>query len=98
VAGAALLLEPDPGSLVGSAAWARPTLFAGTAEELGRFALAARRQRRSRFRRLRAALVAEAGPLSAEEEAFWRERGVLIRFLPQCGIAWYISGRGDRHA
>jgi hypothetical protein len=101
VAGAALILEPDPGSVVGTAVWARPTLFAGAAEEVARLRHAAERQSRGwlrRFGRLRTLLVTEAGPLPAEDDVFWRERGVAMRFLPQCGIAWYISRRGDRDA
>jgi hypothetical protein len=113
VAGAALLLEGDPGSVLGAAIWARPTLFAGTADDLAGLRQAAQRQEhgglaslRRRlhrspglpFGRLRTALVTEPGPLPPEEEDFWRRRGVAVRFLPQCGIAWYISRRGDRDA
>lgn len=90
VAGAALLLEPDPGSLVGTAVWARPTVFAGTAEEAARLRQAVGRDgrrwlgRRSRlpFGRLRAVVVTDAGSVSSEEEVFWKERGVAVSPLP----------------
>lgn len=113
VEGAALLLEHDPGSVLGSAVWARPTLFAGAAEEIAGLRRAAERQgegrlhrlrprrRRPRglpFGRLRTILSADSGPLAPEDEFFWRDRGVQVRFLPQCGIDWYISRRGDRDA
>jgi hypothetical protein len=98
VAGAALLLEPDAGNVLGSAVWARPTLFAGSAAEVAGLRIAAERQK-SRLRRLlgfppglpfgrlRALLVTGPDPLPAADEGFWRDRGVAVRFLPQCGIA-----------
>jgi len=110
VAGAALLLEAGSGNVLGTAVWARPTVFAGTVEEISRLRLAAERQERGwlrrRFRRrvglpfgrLHTVLVTDCGSLPPEEESFWRERGVAVRFLPQCGIAWYISRRGDPDA
>jgi hypothetical protein len=111
VAGAALLLEHDPGSVVGSAVWARPTLFAGAAEEIAGLRRAAERQEQGWLRRLRKqgprrqpprgrlhTVFSTDAPLPPEDEIFWRDRGVNVRFLPQCGIAWYISPRGDRDA
>ena len=112
VNGAALLLEPDPGSVLGAAVWARPTLFLGSMDEIARLRRAAenqetgwlRRHLRPRnrprlpFGRLRTVLSTEPGPLPADDESFWQDRGVRVRFLPQCGIAWYIRPRGDRHA
>lgn len=108
VAGAALLLEHDPGSVLGSAVWARPTLFAGAAEEIAGLRRAAERQEGGWLRRLRKqprqpfsrlhTVFSTDLPLPAEEEIFWRERGVKVRFLPQCGIDWYIRPRGDRDA
>lgn len=98
VAGAALLLEPDAGNVLGSAVWARPTLFAGSAAEVAGLRIAAERQK-NRFRRLlgfppglpfgrlKALLVTGPDPLAAADEAFWRDRGVMVLFLPQCGIA-----------
>jgi hypothetical protein len=110
VTGAALLLETDPGNVLGTAVWARPTVFAGTVDEVVRLRFAAERHDQSwvrrlfrklgrrpgqrpglPFGRLRNLLVTDPGPLPQEDEAFWRERGVAVRFLPQCGIAWYIS-------
>jgi hypothetical protein len=46
-------------------------------------------------------LITDDGPLPRQDEDFWRERRVsvvAVRFLPQCGIAWYIRQRGDRDA
>jgi hypothetical protein len=106
VAGAALLLEPDPGNVVGMAVWARPTVFAGSVDDVARLRLAAQRHERSwprrlarklgrrpglPFGRLRVLLLTEPGPLPQEDENDWRQRGVAVGFLPQCGIAWYIS-------
>lgn len=77
VAGAAVLLEPEPAHYVPTAVWARPTVFAGTAADLSRLREAVERDRRRRlpFGRLRAVLGTE-GELPAEEKAFWEERGV----------------------
>jgi len=108
VAGAALLLEHDAGSVVGSAVWARPTLLAGAAEEIAGLRRAAERQEQGWLRRLREQKQRPFGRLHTvfstdvslppEEADFWRGRGVGVRFLPQCGIDWYISPRGDRDA
>ncbi len=85
VSGAALLLEPEPVHLVPTAAWARPTLFAGTAADLARLRAAVeedeagfklfRRRGRLPFGRLRAVLVTE-GEWPPEERDFWEKRGV----------------------
>lgn len=85
VAGAVLLLEPEPAHSVQTAVWARPTVFAGTAAELVRLRAAAerdeagfklfRRRRRLPFGRLRAVLTT-GGELPPEERRFWEERGV----------------------
>jgi len=99
VAGAALVLEPDPANRVGTAVWSRPTLFAGSANEAARLRIAAQRhegrflRRLLRtspglpFGRLRTVLVTGPDPLPPEDEAFWRDRGAAVWFLPQCGIA-----------
>lgn len=83
VAGAAVVLEPNPALRVATAAWVRPTVFHGTVEEIaalrgwvekegkGWF-----RRRRLPFRRLRRVLVVGTGALA--DEAFWNERGVGI--------------------
>jgi hypothetical protein len=80
VHGAAILLAPDPSSLIGSAVWARPTVFHGTAAELKALRRAVeeekppfweRRAGRLPFGRLRVVLCEE--PF---EEEFWRERRV----------------------
>jgi hypothetical protein len=77
VAGAAILLEPEPAHYVPTAAWARPTVFAGTAADRARLREAVERNRRRRlpFGRLRVVLGTE-GELPEEEKAFWEERGV----------------------
>lgn len=82
VAGAAVLLAPDPASLIGSAIWARPTVFHGTAAELRALRLAVEQEKppfwdrkagRLPFGRLRVVLCEE--PV---EEGFWVERGVRL--------------------
>lgn len=89
VSGAALLLAPSPDSLVGSAVWARPTVFCGNAAELAAFRHAveqekppfwARRKGRLPFGRLRTVLWIGDGP-SDEERAFWEGRGVRVKLL-----------------
>jgi hypothetical protein len=90
VAGAALLLEPEPAHYVPTAVWARPTVFAGTAADLARLREAVERdessfklfghRRRRPFGRLRAVLATE-GALPSEEKAFWEERGVALAVL-----------------
>ena len=82
VAGAAVLLAPDPSSLVGSAIWARPTVFHGTATELKALRHAVeqekphfwdRRADRLPFGRLRVVLCEEL-----VERDFWEARGVRV--------------------
>lgn len=88
--GAALLLAPSPESLVGSAVWARPTVFCGTASELSALRHAVeqekppfwdRRKGRLPFGRLRTVLWSGDGPLE-EERGFWERRGVRVSQLP----------------
>jgi hypothetical protein len=90
VYGAALLLAPSPESLVGSAVWARPTVFCGNASELAAFRRAVeqekppfwdRRKDRLPFGRLRTVLWSAEGP-SEEERRFWESRSVLTGSLP----------------
>jgi hypothetical protein len=86
LAGAAVVLEPNPALRVATAAWVRPTVFHGTAAELA--ALRSwvkkekkgwlRRRPRLPFRRLRSVLVTGPESLRAEEEPFWAERGVRV--------------------
>jgi len=86
LAGAAVVLEPNPALRVATAAWVRPTVFHGTAAELAALRGWAEKERkvwlrrgpRLPFRRLRSVLVTGPEALRAEEEAFWRERGVRI--------------------
>jgi hypothetical protein len=77
MAGAAVLLEPEPASYVPTSIWARPTVFAGAAADRLRLRETVERNRRRRlpFGRLRAVLGTE-GELPEEEKAFWEERGV----------------------
>jgi hypothetical protein len=77
--GAAVVLEPDPALRAATAAWARPTLFHGTPGEIAALRARAGKGRKGwlPFRRLRTLLV--VGDLPAEEDAFWRERGVAVR-------------------
>lgn len=84
VSGAAILLA-DPASLVGSAVWARPTLFHGTPAELAALRRAVeeekppfwdRRKERLPFGRLRMVLCNEE-----EDRGFWEERGVHVVVL-----------------
>lgn len=84
--GAALLFEPDPAAYVQAAAWARPTVFQGTAAEIAalrRKAASYRaplprwlQRRRLPFGRLRALLP--LGALPSEETLFWTGQGVGI--------------------
>ncbi len=89
VYGAALLLSPTPESLVGSAVWARPTLFCGNAREVAAFRRAAeeerppfwsRRKGRLPFGRLRTVLWS-GGPPSEADRGFWESRGVRTGVL-----------------
>jgi hypothetical protein len=88
VAGAAVLLEPEPAHYVPTAIWARPTVFAGTAADLVRLREAVERDeagfkifgrrifgRRLPLGRLRAVLGTE-GELPPGERSFWEESGV----------------------
>lgn len=108
--GAVVLLEGDPETRIASAAWARVTLFHGTARELGQLKKVAEEVRRGRwkdwllggkgrprlpFGRLRTLVLAGPEPLLQEDQGFWEERGVRILDLPP----WYINGeRGERDA
>jgi len=79
LAGAAVVLEPDPALRTATAAWVRPTVFHGSPEEIAEL----RRSVKSRkgklpFRRLRTVLA--TAPLAEEDEAFWGERGVPVSF------------------
>ena len=95
VAGAAVVLEPNPALRVATAAWVRPTVFHGTAEEVaalrgwvekegkGWF----RERVRLPFRRLRRVLA--VGEIGAEEKEFWEGRGAAVS-----GIAAERRNRG----
>lgn len=83
--GAALLLAPDPSSLVASAIWSRPTVFQGTPVELKALRVAVeqekppfwdRRKNRLPFGRLRVVLCEG---LEEEDRRFWEGRGVAVR-------------------
>lgn len=91
VAGAAVVLEPNPASRVATAAWVRPTVFHGTAEEIAalRGWVEKERFRKLPFRRLRRILVV-GEEMGAEERGFWEGRGVGV----ESGIAAERRNRG----
>lgn len=76
--GAAVVLEPNLAHRVATAAWARPTVFHGTPEEVAGLRQWVQKERRRWWRRLRAVLVKGAWDLPDSEAAFWRQRGVQI--------------------
>jgi hypothetical protein len=94
ITGAALLLEPDPRAVAGSAAWARPTLVAAGAQPLAELVrwlrgregrpgprwLASLRRSRTRrpFGRLRLLVVLGPGRLPVDDVPFWADRGVAV--------------------
>jgi hypothetical protein len=89
IAGAALVLEPDPASFAATAAWVRPTIFHGTADDVAALRRMADQQPRPRpfrrrprlpFGRLRTILT---GELPRETAAFWEERGVRVALLAE---------------
>lgn len=81
--GAAVALEPSPALRAATAAWVRPTVFHGTAEEIGvlRAWAAVKKKGGLPFGRLRTVLVA-GGDLGDEDAAFWRQRGVKLGRVP----------------
>jgi len=95
LAGAAVVLEPDPGLRVATAAWARPTLFHGTAAELAGLRQWVEKEKggflqgrpRLPFRRLRTLLVTDYEALAKEEDAFWRGRGVAVLGMSDAAIS-----------
>jgi hypothetical protein len=90
VAGAAVVLEPNPAYRVATAAWVRPTVFHGTREEIAGLRQWVEKERRGfwrhdprlPFRRLRTVLVTGRHEILPEEMNFWGDRGVLVRRLP----------------
>lgn len=78
--GAALLVSPSPESRVATAAWARVTVFHGTAAEIS--ALRAMVEKGSRFWRLRAVLGVGEG-LAEDDVAFWAHRGTKAVRVPE---------------
>ncbi|HEV7506516.1 MAG TPA: hypothetical protein VGS07_16565 [Thermoanaerobaculia bacterium] len=79
VAGAAVALEPAPELRIATAAWVRPTVFHGTAEEIAMLRRWAETKKRRGlpFGRLRTVLVT-GGELGEEEAAVWRDLGVRV--------------------
>jgi hypothetical protein len=83
---AAVLLDPVPTSCVATTAWARPTVFHGTVDEIAalrRFEEGSvprlwKRRHRLPFGRLRLILVRGEGEMGAEDRAFWEEKGVRV--------------------
>lgn len=84
VTGAAVVMDPNPESRVTTAAWARPTVFHGTPEEVAGLRVWVEKEKKKRlpFRRLRAILVTGAEGLAAAEAAFWSGRGVRVAACP----------------
>jgi hypothetical protein len=83
VTGAAVALEPAPELRIATAAWVRPTVFHGTAEEIAvlRGWAEVKKKRGLPFGRLRTVLVA-GGEIGQEEAAFWRGLGVKLGRMP----------------
>jgi hypothetical protein len=98
VAGAAVILEPDPALRVATAAWVRPTVFHGTGAELARLRTWVEKEGKGLLRqgpglpfcRLRTVLATEE--VAEEERGFWEGRGVRVARLP--GLA--TAGPGER--
>ncbi len=89
LAGAAVVLEPNPALRAATAAWVRPTAFHGTPAELTALRRWVekekkgwlRRRPRLPFRRLRTVLVMGPEALPEEDEAFWTARGVRVAWI-----------------
>ncbi|HEY0553391.1 MAG TPA: hypothetical protein VGG20_03940 [Thermoanaerobaculia bacterium] len=80
LAGAAVVLEPDPALRPAVAAWVRPTLFHGTPGEIADLRARAGKVKMGRlpFRRLETLLIKGTEALADADEAFWEERGVKV--------------------
>ena len=79
VTGAAVVLEPEPERRVATAAWARPTVFHGSAAEVAALRRAAESKRKGPpFGRLRTVLLSEDDEPLAADGAWLAERGVEI--------------------
>jgi hypothetical protein len=77
LAGAAVVLEPNPALRAATAAWVRPTVFHGSPQEITELRRSVKvRKGRLPFRRLR--MVLATGEMAAEDEAFWRGQGVRV--------------------
>jgi hypothetical protein len=82
LAGAAVVLEPNPALRPATAAWVRPTVFHGVPREIAELRSRVKeRGGRLPFRRLRTVLVTGAERLATEDEAFWRGRGVRVGWI-----------------
>jgi hypothetical protein len=89
LAGAAVVLEPNPALRVATTAWVRPTVFHGTAAELAALRTWAEKEKKGwfrrrphlPFRRLRSVLITGSEMLPSEGEAFWADRGVRVERL-----------------
>jgi hypothetical protein len=82
--GAAVALEPVPELRIATAAWVRPTVFHGTAEEIAalRKWVEMKKKRGLPFGRLRTLLVA-GGEMGEAEAGYWRDSGMKLgRLLP----------------
>jgi len=90
VAGAALVVEPHPQALVATAAWARPTLFAGDRRELARLAAEAARFERTSVGGLARRLAVVCGRRAEPPPPFGR-----LRVLLECAAAGGGSGAAE---
>lgn len=81
LAGAAVVLEPDPALRAATAAWVRPTVFHGSPEQIAqlRARVEKERGRRLPFGRLHTVIASRE---IAEEAAFWQGRGVRVAQIP----------------
>ena len=96
VAGAAIVLEPAAARLVDTAAWARPTVFLGTAEEAGRLLDRAAAADREGWAGLAGRLRRIAGRPAAPGLPFGRLHTLLVRGAeaPAGGLADRARSRG----
>ena len=82
VTGAAVALEPAPELRIATAAWVRPTVFHGTAEEIAMLrGWAGKPKHGLPFGRLRTLLAAGDG-IGEQEALYWRDLGVRVGRVP----------------
>ena len=92
--GAAIVLEPAGERLVDTAAWARPTIFLGRAEEAGRLLDRAAAADREGWAGLLRRLRRLAGRPGSTEQPFGRLRVLVVRGAPDPELAGRAGARG----